>query len=201
MASANMDAQFAALSASAGTGVYALTLTITDGTRPLQNALVNVTINSSVYSGRTNVSGVVVLSPNEGAGSYGVKMTCPGYLFTPTTLIVSGNLSHTYVMTAITITPSSPGLSSGYTTCFDVNGNPKSGVVYTRTLVTPAPGETGNSISSLSVTATSDANGLVVFTNHFPNAMYSIQRLNGPALQYQAWYGTFPIPDVPGPDA
>lgn len=194
LAAANLDAQFstlesaiAALSALAGTGVYAVSLNVTDGTNPIQNAVVNMTINASSYSGTTNSIGVVVLSPNEGIGTYGIKIRAAGYQFTPTTLPVSGNMSHTYAMTPLGITPSTPPEVTGWLVAYDGSGNPVSGVPHTLQIAGSPNLDVGSSFYAAPITVNSAAStGLVSFPGLRIGASYKLQRGSGTARQFTA---------------
>lgn len=166
-----------------GSGSIVVSITVNDGTNPIQNARVTFTVNASVYSAITNSSGVATLSPNEGAATYGVAITAAGYQFTPTTLVVTGTMSHTYSMTLISITASSPPEVTGYLTCLDQLGNALAGVVHILTITGPPNGTTGISYSKTPRSAQSDSNGLVQFPGLPAISPFSIQR--GPTGQSQ----------------
>lgn len=207
MASANLDTQLAEILAAAsegsgGSGPYAITITVTDGTNPIQSATVGMFINASRYVRTTNNVGVTVLSPTEGSGDYAVRIVATGYQFTPATLPVSGNTSHTYAMTQITISGSTPPLTTGYLYCYDQNMQPIEGVPHTRRLTSSPSNDTGSSLNnSAVVTVNSDINGLVTFMNHLVGASYQVIRnSNNPgAVTYPALGYTFKIPDPVGP--
>jgi hypothetical protein len=159
-----------------GTGSYTVTITVNDGTTVLQNATVTLTINSSRYYATTNASGVAVLTPNEGNGTYGVQLTCGGYQFTPTTKIVSGNTSQTYSMTAVSITPSTgSGVTMyGYTT--DSSGNVVEGSVTVQYQMSKLPtGDTGVIVNPTILTVTSNGSGLAQFVNCRVGATYRVR--------------------------
>ena len=72
------------------------------------------------------------------------------------------------------IPASSAGRVTGYFYCYDEDGVPESGVLMT--MSAQAIGGTGVSLDSELRTETSDANGLVSFTNLFLNAVYQVHR-------------------------
>lgn len=188
-----------------GSGPYVVTITVTDTlSNPIQNATVQLSINASLYTAQTNSSGVATLAPNEGKGTYSVVLTASGYSQQspiPATLVVTGNTPHTYTMSQISVTPSSPGLSTGYITCFGANGLALGNVVFIRQWIAPAANETGNSPNSDELSAISASNGVAQFPNHFPGHEYRVQRWpRGPWVNYIAGNSTFQIPDVPGSD-
>ena len=200
LATANLDAQFttveaaiAALGALSGAGVYAVTLTITDGANPIQNAVVNLTVNASVYSGATNSSGVVVLSPNEGAATYGVKMRAGGYQFTPTTLIVTGNQSHTYSLTRYIPNPSSVGLVTCSIYARDELFAPLAGVQFSLRLQSLPSGDAGNHPRRNPRVVASNITGLAEFVDVLPGASYSLSD-GGNSISFVAPNTNFFIP-------
>lgn len=99
--------------ANAGTGPNAVTITVTDGTNPLQGATVALTLNAFRYTASTNSSGVATFSLSN--GTYGVAIALGGYSFTPTTIVVDGAETQTYAMTQQVISqPSDPDKVPAY---------------------------------------------------------------------------------------
>lgn len=75
-----------------GTGTYACTWTVNDGTTALQNATVSFRLNGVLKgTGTTGVAGTVAMSLD--AGTYTVAITCDGYVFAGTTHTVSATVS------------------------------------------------------------------------------------------------------------
>ena len=185
---------------SSGTGVNTVTITITDtSNNPLQFATVSAMSGNTMYAtGQTNATGVVVLYLNN--GTYTIAAVLGGlYNGGGGTLVVSGSTSHTYALTAISITPSSPGEVTGYLTCLDQSGNPLAGVVHIITQIGVADGSTGNSFSRSPFTVQSQSNGLVEVTGLIPGANYLIQRgSNGTQVKFTAGNSTFQLPDCLG---
>lgn len=162
--------------AETGNGARTITVTVNDGTDPLESAKVRFTSGSESYVGTTNASGQVVFYLDD--ATWTVVITKSGYTFTSTTLTVSANASQTYSMTAISVPASDPGQTNGVIYCYDENGDVESGVViYCQT----------SSVGSLSALAldeavrsgTSDANGLVTFAGLFKGASYKFWRGQG----------------------
>lgn len=93
-------------------GAFPITITVTDGTQPLQNVQYNVYDggNALVGFGQTNASGNGTISAN--AGTYTVALAKGGYTFAATTRTVTGaqtgTLVNNLVMTVVSpITPPS----------------------------------------------------------------------------------------------
>jgi hypothetical protein len=193
--------QYAALLANTGTGARTLTVTVNDGTDPLEGAKVRFTRNAEDYIGTTNASGQVAFGLDD--GTWSVAITLAGYTFAPTTKVVSATGSQTYSMTAQSITASEPGQVTGYLYAYDELGAVEAGVVYTLAMIRAATGY-GAGPDSKARTATSDALGLVQFTGMFPGATYSIQRGSSPVASFKVPAGTtgnYSIPNVLGQEA
>lgn len=144
-----------------GTGARSVTLTVTDGTDPLQSALVRLTDNSTnSWTKTTNASGVATFSLDD--GNYTATVTKGGYTHTPETVTVSGTTTDTLVMTAVTLaTPSDPSLCMLYGTLYQPDGTKASNVKILATLVTPENKAVtaGGIIVGRAAESTSDANG------------------------------------------
>ena len=128
-----------------GSGAYAITVTVTDGTNPLQNALVAISEGVTRHALSTDASGNADFSLN--AATYDVTITKDGYDFTPTTRTVTGEqagtLTDDLVMTQVAITASSdPLYCTVYGTFKHPDGTAGDGIVITATLY--ATGATTN---------------------------------------------------------
>lgn len=165
-----------AIASSGGGGVNSVTITVNDGTDPIQNATVDLVINGNHYLGTTNVSGVAVISPDEGNGTYSVRISAGGYSFTPVSLVVSGDTSHTYSMSQTSISASPSGTVTGWLIAYDQYGSVESGVVHTLRIVSWPDSMAGESYDVATRTATSAANGLVQFTGMLPGVRYAVKR-------------------------
>lgn len=148
---------------STGTGPYTVVVKVTDGTNPLQNAVVRLTLNpGNYYTGTgTDVNGLETF--NIGAGTYTVAISCGGYTFAGDTYEVTGDTADP-VEFAMTIkaapAPSDPSLSTGSLTVLGTDGLPEQGVeIYVR--YKSGSGDAGFAYSSSITTLTSDVDGLV----------------------------------------
>lgn len=166
----------AGISSGTGGGARTVTITVNDGTNALQNAKVRVTQGAESYVGTTNASGVVTFNLDD--ATWTIAITKPGYTYAGTTLVVDGNESATYSMTAVTITPSSGSLVTGYWVCYSELGVVESGVSITMQ-ATKVPSDTGFALDSAIRTATSGSDGVAQFTNLIPGATYRVQRNSG----------------------
>ncbi len=90
---------------SLGSGARTVTITVNDGSSPIQNATVRMTQGVISYVGKTNVSGVVVFNLDD--ATWTVAITAGGYTFSGSSLVVSTDTSATYSMTA-TVVPLPP---------------------------------------------------------------------------------------------
>lgn len=165
-----------------GSGARTVTVTVNDGSTALQNARVRMTEGTNTYSALTNASGVATFNLDD--ATYTVAITKAGYSYAGTTLVVDGNETVTYSMSATSITPSNPNLVTGYYTCYSELGVVESGVTVTLQ-VDRVPSETGLALDSAVRTATSDSNGLAQFTNLVPGAWYKVRRGEGNYYTFQ----------------
>lgn len=96
------------LTTNSGTGVYACTWTVNDGSTALEGATVSFWLAGVLRgTGTTNASGQVSMSLD--AGTYTVAISLSGYTFANTTHAVSSTAStwtKTFSMTAVSSTPS-----------------------------------------------------------------------------------------------
>lgn len=159
---------------SLGTGARTVTITVTDGTNPLQNAVVRMTTGANTFVGSTDVSGNVTFNLDD--ATYTVAIALSGYSFSGASLVISADTTHTYAMTIIVITPSTAGFTTGYLTVYDENGVVESGVVITAQATEADDAVLGIAVSTTARTATSASNGLVQFTNMLLGVSYKISR-------------------------
>jgi len=158
----------------AATGARLVTVTVTDGTDPLENATVRFTEGVNTYAILTNVSGVATINLDD--ATYAVAVTKIGYAFTGTTLLVNGDKTPTYAMSAVTVTlPSDPNQATGVIRCYDELGVAKSGVVVS-VVVKQGPGTAGLSYNNATWSVTSDVNGDASFVGLVRGATYRAYR-------------------------
>lgn len=169
-----------------GTGPFSITVTVTDGTDPLQN------VTTAIYDGNT-LAGRLVTDVNGqatfslAAGTYTATTYKAGYTSAPATgRTVTGNetgtLTNDIVMTASgTITPPvNPDLCRLYGYFLLPSGEPAQNIAVTATLVANRASEADQSIVAFEpVTVETDVNGYaemdLVRTDQFsPTPTYSI---------------------------
>lgn len=169
-----------------GSGAYTLTITVTDGAIPLQNATVRVAEGVTALTQTTNASGIATFAVD--AATWAVAITKGGYSFTPTTLVVSGNQSQTYAMTAVVIpSPPSAATSTVAVTCYNELTTIESGAkLYVKQTGVPA-GSTDTAYDGTEKEYTANGSGLVVLTL-WRNATYQIRR--GTSKQAQSFTPT-----------
>ena len=94
---------------SSGTGARTITVTIDDGTDPLENAIVRMTEGVNTYTALSDVTGVATFNLDD--ATYVVAITKSGYSYAGTTLLVDGDETETYSLTQVTPTiPDDPAL-------------------------------------------------------------------------------------------
>jgi hypothetical protein len=161
------------------TGARSVTITVNDGTDPIQDAVVRVS-NSGVSAVRvTNASGVAAFSLDD--STWEVSITAPGFTFTPVNLVVNGTETQTYSMLSDgTLAPSSPTLTTGYWTVYNEAGVLHVGAIVEIHIMNAPFGSTGLVLQDTMRTAMSDSGGLVSFTNMFPGASYRVKLRGSP---------------------
>lgn len=158
---------------SSDTGARTITITVNDGTNPLQGAKVRVRQGSENYVKETNASGVVTFNLDD--FTWNVAITKPQYEFTATTLVVNGSTSPpTYSMTLVSLTPSDADKVTGYWTVLGENGEPKEGVVVTVRAIKAKSGSVGLIHVKTARTETTDSEGIAEFANMLPGWSYSV---------------------------
>lgn len=104
----SIDDKLDNLAAGSGDGAFTITVTVTDGAAPLQNAHIRVSDGVTPATGTTNVSGEAEFALD--AATYSVAVTKAGYQFTPTTRTVTGEeagtLTNDLAMSLVVIPPS-----------------------------------------------------------------------------------------------
>jgi hypothetical protein len=86
-----------------GTGARTITVTIDDGTDPLENAIVRMTEGVNTYTALSDVTGVATFNLDD--ATYVVAITKSGYSYAGTTLLVNGDETATYSMTQVATSP------------------------------------------------------------------------------------------------
>lgn len=162
------------------TGAFSREFVVTDGTDPLEGAIVRIKKGAEEYERLTDVDGEFTIPLN--AGTYTIGITCIGHDPLYTTLVVAGSGSFPYALTPIVITPSAtPGTSTGYMTVYNESMQPESGKVI-KLQMTAGPGVDGRGLDTEIREATSAVTtGYVEFTNLCRGATYEIWRGDTPA--------------------
>jgi hypothetical protein len=155
------------------TGARTVTLTVTDAdSNLLPNARIRLTSGVESYLVLTGDEGVVTFNLDDAVWTVGITKAL--YQFTPTTLTVAANVTHTYVMTAMMTPGSDPGFITGYLYCYDEKGIVEENVIVQVKLESIAG--SGISYDSAERSELSDVNGLATFTNLTPGATYTMRR-------------------------
>ena len=175
-----LESDINAITGGGGSGANPVTITIqTTLSVAIQGATVTAWKNGLIEGTlATNISGVSVLSLDN--GTYSIVVTANGYQGNIASLVVSGATSQTYQLAAITITPSPSGGVTGYLYTTDTTGTViQSGVVVSIQMTRTASGQTGEAISPVIKTVTSDSNGLAQFVGLTPLATYRFSTTRG----------------------
>ena len=169
------EEEIAAINVTGGTGARVVTITVNDGTSPLENAKVRAYLSASEnYVLSSNASGVVVFNLDD--GTWTVSITKPGYSFTSQLLVVNGNESQTYSMTQEVVTPNpDPDKSTVTITCYDAKTELESGVkIYLEQMTIPTSSE-NIAFSGAAQEYISGVNGQIELTL-WRNAKYRYRR-------------------------
>lgn len=118
-----------------GVGARTITITVDDGSDPLEAASVRVTEGANSYAGQTDASGQVTFNLDD--ATYTVAITKSGYTFAGTSLVVSGDATPTYSMSAASVTPPS---GPTYCTCAIYTEDTPAATDFTAALWSPRPG-------------------------------------------------------------
>lgn len=172
---ANLDVAVStrAEAVSSGSGAFIVTVTVDDGTDPLENVTVRLREGANNFTAITNASGVATFSLD--AATYTISMTKVGYQFTPDTIVVTTAADFPESMTPITVSASAPGFSTGVLTCYDEDGVAESGVSVS-VQIQNGPGTAGLAYDATVRVETSGVDGVVQFTNMVIGARYHIWR-------------------------
>jgi len=161
-----------------GYGPRTVTIIVNYSGSPIAGAVVSLTKGSAGRLLTTNGSGVATFNVTD--GDWIVAIVSEGYEFSGATLSVSANVSQTYSMTLVSITPSSPGRVTGYWVCYDSNGDVKEDASVSMWVAETSSTDSGKSYDSTPRTELSDASGVATFTNLFKGLTYNYQRGDGP---------------------
>ncbi len=155
------------------TGARTITVTVDDGTDPLEGATVRLTKGGESHVRTSDASGQCVFNIND--GSWTVAITLSGYTFAGDTLVVTGDATPTYSMSVSLITSPDPNQVTGHYTCYDESGSLESGVTVTLTLIR-ASSTAGLACDNTPRTVTSGGAGIATFPGLFKGATYRVKR-------------------------
>lgn len=193
-------AAIAELDTGAGSGARTVTVTVNDGTNPIEGAKVRFTSGVQSYLQETGVNGVAVFSLDD--ATWSVAITKPLYSFTPTSLVVDGPESPTYSMVGQALpAPETDLQTTAFLYTYDANGAIAGGVSVAFVLAA-SDGTAGRGYDSTTVTATSDENGLLTVAL-LKNTKYRAGIGSSPQKQFTTGSDdSFAIPEIVGiPDA
>lgn len=150
-----------------GSGAYAITVTVTDGTDPLQSAIVRVTNGITSIAQTTDASGNASFSLD--AATWTVTVTKSGYSFTPTTRTVTGNQAGTLVndlvmsvvVSTIPDAPEEVTLCRLYGYLETLDGKVAKNCKFTVNLVTPSAIKSDKVVVGRSITIRTNSDGRI----------------------------------------
>lgn len=159
-----------------GSGAWRVVITVTDGTDPVETARVRASCGGQTYVLTTDVDGKAVFALDD--GTWSVRVTCPGFMPHVSDVVVAGSdTSLEVVLERLELTPSEPGMATGYVICYDEAGQVESGVEVEAKLVELRGfGVAGDAAVRQ---ATSGENGLVEFPGLLAGGKYLLRRLPG----------------------
>lgn len=170
----NLQTAVDGISVGTGDGARTVTVTVDDGTNPLQNATVRMTEGANTYRATTDVNGQCTFNLDD--ATYTVAITKAGYTYAGSSLVVSGDATPSLSMTQVTITPpTGADTSTGVLECRDQFGAVEEGVNIT-VQISSGPGTAGYGYDTTYWTETSDASGIVQFPGLIRGATYKLWR-------------------------
>ncbi len=165
-----------------GSGARTISITVTDGTNPLEGVRVRLTNGVSRPVKTTLADGTTTIQVDD--ATWKLAVTKAGYSYTSATLddvaisdydvVVTGDHDLEIVMTGITFAPSDPDKVTGYLYCYSKDGVVEPYVPVE--LIITAIDDTGHAYDVETRQEVSDGTGLVQFTNLFPGATYRMRR-------------------------
>ena len=163
-----------------GTGVIAVTITVKQAVTLIliQNATVTLVMSGIPYTETTNASGVAVLHPTPGNGTYEVRINEASHEpLTPVNLVVAGDTAAEYQLALTVITPSVPPFVTAVIVAYDTQMNPKAGVTIYLQQTGPIPTAfvDGVAFDGSIISAVSGVNGVAQFPGRVKGATYRYQ--------------------------
>jgi hypothetical protein len=196
-AGASIAADIAALTVDAGSGARTVTVTVTDGTDPLEDVHVRFSKGITVLAQQTDASGVATFYCDD--GTWTLALSLAGYTYTATTHVVDGTEAVAPEMTAVAIAGAAdPSQTNAYVYTYDAHGDLEASVTLSFALVTPPTTPDNSAHTATAFTATSDANGLLTVAL-MRQAVYRARRGSGMYVEFTtADAVTYALPQVLG---
>ncbi len=142
-----------------GSGARTVTITVTDGTNPIQNARVRLVNGATSFIRSTNASGVVVFNVDD--ATWTVSITRSGYDFAGASLVVDGTEAQTYVMSVTSIAePPEPGLCTVRFEVRDADGTTPVQSASVKAVLDPNNAVTGILLSNAIHSGTTNSSGI-----------------------------------------
>ena len=160
------------VAAVAGTGPYSVTVRAVDAAGdPVQGATIRLSRTGQARSDTSNAAGEVELGCV--AATWTVAIEASGFLFTPTPLVVSGDMEQEYELTAISLETSEPGKVTGWAYVYDAHGalDPGQEISIKTVRSTVTSGMFAGGVR----TTTANASGIAQFANLFPGNTYAVK--------------------------
>ncbi len=168
----NTDHSVNATGGSGTTGAFLDSITVNDGTDPIEGAIVRYLWNGATwFIGTTDINGAVSVPVD--AHTYTVAITCPTFNGLTAQRTVTADGSHTYSLVKQVITPSTDPHTTCYLTVLGNAGAAKAGV-QVRLTTTQMPEGTGTAVDNPTTLGTTDSNGLVQFIGQPRQASYRL---------------------------
>lgn len=181
-----------------GSGARTVTVTVTDGTDPLENAAVRMTMGVTSLVQQTDENGQCTFNLDD--GDWRLAVSLAGYSYGGSTVTVDDDAAIDVEMTQVTVPlAGEPALTTGYIYCYDSAGELASGVEIEIECLA-GPGADAQAISGATITATSDVNGLATATL-WRGGQYRARRGTGRWYHFTAANAALtPLPEVLGRD-
>ncbi len=160
---------------SAGSGARTVTITVDDGTTPLENAIIRLTEGANNWRQLTDVNGQATFNLDDATWTVGISKV--GYTYAGTTLVVSAPSTPTYSMTLNAGTaPPSAETATLSILCYTEAGALDLAAEIDAQMIKPPTGDVGHAFDSTIISATADgATGIAELTV-FRNATYQVRR-------------------------
>ncbi|MEL6109056.1 MAG: hypothetical protein AAFU85_23875, partial [Planctomycetota bacterium] len=158
-------------------GPYAVTPMVVDINGPVENATVRMHRTGKSESKLTGTDGNTVEAFAVDAATWTVSITADGFEGQSNQLVVTGDASPIYTLTASSVAGSDAPLTTIPITCWDENGEREEGVTVEMVMTEVPPNSTGQAFDAEVQRGTSDSNGAIELKG-VRFATYKIRRGN-----------------------